>query len=676
VSRGNAARDERRYDAAAALYEEALRLVPDHSGIRVQCGHMYKETGNFALAEMQYREAERLTPDDPDLALQLGHLHKVAGRPLEARDAYAKAERLNPGWQVALREQRRMDEILSKTNLVPADITFAELDSDRQASAFVGITARNVARLVPSLAPRRRDDLLLEHREEISLRRIGRPEMGFWGNRPTLRGIEAIRGFCASETPIVAVDLLLNGFRIHRGSIRGGYPFKRERDMERIKKYVFNLWIDFSPFVRGKHELEVQLIDANEARRSVVQEVVIADAEREIDWPDSDFLIDSDPSDLRPLDEQIRLRPSMVRQARRTLFPDGVKNVLVMRMDQLGDVVASVPALFRLRELLPEARLVGMFTAANADLARTLGVLDEIIVVDFPDDRLEQRRVMPLKTQEELRARLESYAFDIAIDLAQSGASRPLLWLANAKFTHATGGDEWPWLSSEFSFNTHDRWTRHDRTPHSTKVMALVEALGSLLKTQAPILQRSDLSRDLLGHYGISAGEPYAVIHTGARIGFSQWPHYDGLVAALMERTNLKLVMINDDPMMRASISQKLLADPRLHIVDGKLPFDDFDALVSFATVIVGNDSGPKHLASLRGTPVVTLFSARINWTEWGQENVGTIISRKVPCAGCAILHDAEECGRDFACIRDIQVEEVFQAVKGYIGAETASECA
>ena len=80
--------------------------------------------------------------------------------------------------------------------------------------------------------------------------------------------------------------------------------------------------------------------------------------------------------------------------------------------------------------------------------------------------------------------------------------------------------------------------------------------------------------------------------------------------------------------------------------------------------MLVGNDSGPKHLASLRGVHTVTLFTARINWVEWAQEEVGTVISRRVPCAGCALFHDPEECCKDFSCIRDIRPEEVFDAMR------------
>jgi hypothetical protein len=39
----------------------------------------------------------------------------------------------------------------------------------------------------------------------------------------------------------------------------------------------------------------------------------------------------------------------------------------------------------------------------------------------------------------------------------------------------------------------------------------------------------------------------------------------------------------------------------------------------------------------------------RNNWSEWGQENTGNIVSRRVPCGGCSIHHDEEECGKNFA---------------------------
>ena len=110
-----------------------------------------------------------------------------------------------------------------------------------------------------------------------------------------------------------------------------------------------------------------------------------------------------------------------------------------------------------------------------------------------------------------------------------------------------------------------------------------------------------------------------------------------------------------------------ILNDERFLLLDRRLQFDQFDAVLSFCTCFVGNDSGPKHLASLRGANVVSLHTARINWGEWGQEQTGKIVHRQVPCAGCHVYPDHEECGKDYACVRLISLDDVWNAMAEYL---------
>ena len=131
------------------------------------------------------------------------------------------------------------------------------------------------------------------------------------------------------------------------------------------------------------------------------------------------------------------------------------------------------------------------------------------------------------------------------------------------------------------------------------------------------------------------------------------------MAALILERTALDVVLIADDALPAGSLSPELVGHPRFQLVEHPPSFDELDALVSYCSLFVGNDSGPKHLASLRGAEVVGLHCARNNWSEWGQDNRGVVISRRVPCAGCQIERHPEECGRDIACLRLISPEEV-----------------
>jgi ADP-heptose:LPS heptosyltransferase/tetratricopeptide (TPR) repeat protein len=659
VARADAARDQGRFRLAAELYDEALTLEPSRAGLHLQRAHMLKESGQFFTAEHHYRMAGDFGADAADLAIQIGHLFKVVGRLTEAREQYHNALALRPGWAIAQeqldafdrdRRGQALDEVastrVSEASTEPATLSFRELGA-----------------LAPALAPRTRAALLVRHDENIEVRRLGRREDGAWGVRRTLRGVEAVHGFILSEQPIVDLAVIVNGVELARDGLRGGFLLPLEETVDRLAKYVFNSWLDFSAFAPGLHALELRFHDAAGRPRSWHDRVVIAESVAEALYPDSDFLIASAPDDRRPLETQVRSRPSQVRQAARRLFPAGIRNVAVFRTDQLGDLVASLPALRRLRELVPHARIIGVFTEANADFARTLSdVVDEVVLIDFPDVLLEQRRTMPLDQQQALRDRLLAFRLDVAIDLSRAGVSRELLRLSGAPFLYGVGGGDWPFLSADFVFNTHDRWTGHDMTPHSTKVLAMIEALGAILAGPAPVVRRDDLPRVLVERYGLAANDHYVVLHLGARIGFSRWPHHAALVRLLLERTDLKVVAIGDAD-AGAAFPDDLSNDSRFLLLARRLSFDDLDALLSYAAVVVGNDSGPKHLAALRGTPVVTIFSARINWTEWGQEGNGVVISRKVPCAGCAILHEPENCGKAFACITDIKPNEVFEQV-------------
>jgi ADP-heptose:LPS heptosyltransferase len=650
VARADAERDKRNYRAAAELYEAALGAEPGMAAIHIQCGHMFKEAGALADAESHYLEARRLSPDDADLALQMGHFYKVAGRPEEAEAAYGRSAELSPGSSAPLRELAEVRRV----SRPPA------LDSAWSSVGPVGADG-----LVPELAPRTVDESGRSFIDSVHIRRLGaRRERTPWGLINTLRGVEALRGYCISSLPIRTLRISLDGTIVGEAAVEA-FPLDSDSGVQR--KFVFNAWCDFSGFSPGPHRITLQFLDEQKEIRRHSEHVVVARPFTEAEFPDSDGVVELSAEDARSPESQIRARQSVVRAARRTLLPRPPRNVLVMRTDQLGDLVISVPALRRLREILPEARLVGLLTSANAEIAASLGLFDEIIVIDFPDDPLERRRIMPLDAQESLRRRLEPYRFDIAVDLAESAVSRPLLLLSGARFLYGFHHRDWPWLTAGFEGATLDPYDGLEVAPQSTKVLALVERLGASLTSRAEVIRRTGFAPDALAPFALKPDDRYVVLHTGARIAFSRWPYYRDLAALVLERTDLQVVLVTDDPLMRADLPEGLSSSARFQLIDTRLPFDAFDALLSHCAAFVGNDSGPKHLAALRGVPVVSIHSARINWNEWGQELTGSIISRRVPCAGCAIFHDSDECGKAFACIVDIKVEEVFAAVARHL---------
>jgi len=306
-------------------------------------------------------------------------------------------------------------------------------------------------------------------------------------------------------------------------------------------------------------------------------------------------------------------------------------------------------------------------TPANLSLAQSLNLFDEVVSAPFAESAVERRRVLGIEQQDALRRTLASYSFDLAIDLGEGDESRALLLLSSARFLYGFKDRQSPWLNAGLDFNGHDPINGLEVVPPSRKMLLLVESLRLMTEDQARIVPNPD--RSGLESYGIADGDRYAVIHAGARLAYTRWPHFDRLAAMLLERTELKILLFSDDEATTQKIVAAAGGSDRLKVVTGQLPFAHFDALLAHCALFVGNDSGPKHLAALRGAPVVSLHMARLNWSEWGQEISGRIVSRRVPCAGCGIGLHGEDCGKDFACLRHIRPEEVFAAAQDLLGA-------
>lgn len=658
IDRADAARDSRAFSTAAALFEAALEVRPDHAGLHMQAGHMYKEACNFEAAEQHYQRVLMLTPEDPEIHLQLGHFYKTCGRLPDARSAYQQAIDLRSDWDVPREELKSLSREMDVQ-------TWEQGRASSPNPEHLQIYDVSPVFINKNLFPKEYADLLIEHGDAVVLKRVGNYQKTRWGEGNTVRNIDAVRGYFISKRPMLWVDIYVDGQHVKREPLVPGRERREKTDIT-INKYAFNAWIDFSKFSFGWHEIVVRAEDvtgvirdgANWAR----ERFIVAEPLREDAFPESDGWVAPFPADAPgTLEEQINGLPSVVRRSSSRSIPVEPNTILVQRLDQLGDMAVSEPALRRLRELVPDAKIIGMLSPANADLGRTLGVFDEVLVFDFPDDPVHEDRILDRDGQLEYARILAPYNLDVAFDLSCYGTTRQLLPLTGAPLIIGFGHEAFMTFSVGLSYN--EGRSRREFLRHAGATRMLVEGFAALLDSGARVVRREDLDRAVLEVYGIGADDDFVVLHAGSRIKFTRWPYFADVAERLLHETNVKVVIMAEDGALEAQLSGRRLDKDRLIFITGKIPFDHFDALASFCSSFVGNDSGPKHLAGLRGANVVGLHSARQNGTEWSQSPAGVSITRNVPCAGCALHHNPEECAKGVVCITGISVEEVLREV-------------
>lgn len=661
IAAADRARDTGQFEKAAKLFCYALELRDDR-GIHIQAGHMFKEARSYDNARKHYNMAYLQDPNDPEISFQLGHFHKVMEQYEDALAHYKSALTLRPDWDGPSKEIENLegsDELRrerARKSLLSS--------SETELPEYVALEDLTSPLLDGSLIAQSYEELSISHQAAFVPTRNGTPQTTEWGKGLTVRGITALRGYLVSAIPLERIEISMDGKLFHVETlIVARQP--REKTNPDIRKYCYNAWVDFTDVKAGWHDFvfralapDLEEIEGRTWRR---ERLIVAPPFNPHYYQKSDAIlapVDRDSS--LSLVEQINARPSILHRCSTRSFPFEIKTVAVLRPDQLGDLVASVPALRKIREALPDAKIVGLLSRANVGLAKTLGIFDAIELIDFPDDPVMCERVMSLENQIKLKNDLAHYKFDLAIDLPVSANSHKLLPLLGAPITAGFGG---PRKSMDLNFSSYDPSTGCDFVKHSARTAIVGEAIALAVDSGARIEKRNDLMRETLVPYGIPSASPYIVIHSGARIKFTHWPHYTELAERVARKMGVRVVYMAENDNQKSQLPQDLLDSGQIVYVSGQMPFDHFDTFLSFAAVFVGNDSGPKHLASLRGAQVVSLHSSRIGWEEWGQERGGIAISRKVPCAGCSLHHNFDECSKNTACITLITVDEVYAAV-------------
>jgi ADP-heptose:LPS heptosyltransferase len=102
-----------------------------------------------------------------------------------------------------------------------------------------------------------------------------------------------------------------------------------------------------------------------------------------------------------------------------------------------------------------------------------------------------------------------------------------------------------------------------------------------------------------------------------------------------------------------------------------RLKSDELIALIAGCQLVVTTDSGPVHIAGAVGVPVVGLFGANAPQYRLPPDSPGTGLFSQIPCIACHHEsprgHWQSGCPNDIRCMKELDAQTVFEAVKNYL---------
>jgi heptosyltransferase III len=273
-------------------------------------------------------------------------------------------------------------------------------------------------------------------------------------------------------------------------------------------------------------------------------------------------------------------------------LPEGAR-VAVIRLRSLGDSVLTTPALALAKQFRPDLKL-------------NVVVEDRFAAVFSGNPDVDQILAPNAASLARLRPHL-------ALNL-HGGATSVRLMLAAASGWRAGFGH----FRFQPMYNIRIPRAQEILGPDILKMDCKVHTAEHLASAMFYLgVPQSEIPRARLFAAPYSRSSPYAVLHPMASSPEKTWPRENFLAVAK------HLGDLGIEPLFVAGADDDLSAFSE-HCCFQGAPLEEVKSLIAGATLFVGNDSGPAHIAAAFGRPVVVLFGTSDveNWRPWRTENV------------------------------------------------------
>jgi ADP-heptose:LPS heptosyltransferase len=357
-----------------------------------------------------------------------------------------------------------------------------------------------------------------------------------------------------------------------------------------------------------------------------------------------------------------------------------IRRVLVVRLDEIGDLVLTTPFLRELRRNLPGASITLLVSKRTRNLVELCPHVDEVVTFEPPGPGL-LRSVRALRRALRLaRDHLWRRHFDLAVAPRwdhDSYYGSMVTYLSGAR--HRIGYSEHvaeekrrlnPGLHRLLTHSINESAVKHE----VERGLDLIRLLGGAVsedRVELWVGEEDELFADrLLQHYGIQSDTLLLAVGPGAGHPKRMWPisNFVELGTWFKEVFDGFVVVVgsNADKPLGEELRIRLGAT----VIDGtgRTTLRQTATLLRRCHLFIGSDAGPMHMAAAAERPVVEISchplggspghtNSPVRFGPWRVPHVILRPERSLP--GCY-----EGCHSDQAhCIRGVSVEQVKQAL-------------
>ena len=322
--------------------------------------------------------------------------------------------------------------------------------------------------------------------------------------------------------------------------------------------------------------------------------------------------------------------------------------ILIRSSNWLGDAVMSAPAVRAIKNGRPDAHLTVLTPANLAPMWRLVTGVDQVVALRRKSLFCAVRSIERLQP------------FDAAILFPNSLRSALELWLADVPRRVGFRGHGRAWLLNQIIPGT-----RRIAPPqhHSRRFLRLALGCGAAMVAPTPeAVAVNDASATEYTPGARASGSLQIALSPGAEYGpAKRWlpDRFAAVAKEITEATNAHWVLLGTtrDTAVGGEIAA-VLGDRCTNRI-GQTDMEELIEQLRASRLLLTNDTGTMHLATLLKIPVVAVFGSTepALTAPLGENNI--VVRHHVECSPCFL----RDCPIDFRCMHAVPVQEVREAV-------------
>lgn len=337
--------------------------------------------------------------------------------------------------------------------------------------------------------------------------------------------------------------------------------------------------------------------------------------------------------------------------------------ILFVKLGSIGDIVHTLPSLAAVRLALPSAEISWVVERRSAEILRDNPLLNRLIEVDTKAlRRVPVSGETLLALRQQLR-RLRASTFDTALDFQGLLKSAAIARLSGAKLRYGFDREHLREPASRFLLTKTIEIP--DRTHIISKNLKLAAgALGISVPTNPEDFEFPIAVTDAHENEAIEAVRDFetgfAILNPGGGWPTKLWSaeRFGALADKLWTHHGLNSIVTYGPG--EFELAEQVVGASRSRRAHARsLSLKGFYALARLASIYIGGDTGPTHLAVAAGTPVVGLFGPTEWWRNGSPRPADICVERND--IGCRNDCHRRACAQ-WICM-DIEIERVLHAV-------------